>query len=180
MQPGDLDALTQQFSGRALPPVKDWQPTEERAIDMRIDRAGKWYYQGGLIARERMVALFSTVLRRDGEQYYLVTPGEKLAIEVEDAPFTVLLMTVSGSGREQCLEFTDNTGHLFQADSDHPIWIETRDADGEPAPYVTVRDNLTALISRPVYYQLADLIEPASGDPDSLGVWSNGSFFPLG
>lgn len=170
----DLEALVAQFSARDLPPVAGWNPDVVRTIDMRIDRGGRWYYHGSAIERTRMVALFSTILRRDGNDYFLVTPQEKLSIQVEDAPFIAQLMNVRGEGRAQQLEFTDNVGNVFTAGQDHRLWIEQRDQ--QSIPYVIVRDELPALLSRAVYYQLADLIIE---EGESDGVWSDGVFFTL-
>ena len=122
----DLQALVAQFSDRDLPPVEKWSPSVERTIEMRIDRAGKWHYNGSVIERPRMVALFSTILRKDGEDYFLVTPQEKLRIEVENVPFIALLMQVTGAGQDQVLEFTDNVGNIFIAGAAHRLWMEQR------------------------------------------------------
>ena len=170
----DLQALVAQFSSRDLPPVAQWNPISERTIDMRIDHNGTWYYNGSAIERARMVALFSTILRREGERYFLVTPHEKLAIEVENVPFVVQLMEVTGDAQGQCLEFTDNVGNVFVAGNDHPLW--TADYAGQLLPYVMVRENLPGLLSRAVYYQLAELVIERD---DHYGVWSDGVFFPL-
>lgn len=170
----DLQALVAQFSNRDLPPVTDWNPAVERRIDMRIDRTGKWYYNGSAIERTRMVALFSTILRKDKENYYLVTPQEKLQIVVEKVPFVVLLLNVIGAGNNQKLEFTDNVGNIFTAGADHRLWME-QDGD-QSIPYVIVRNELAALLARPVYYQLAELVLEVDG---AAGVWSDGEFFPL-
>lgn len=166
-----LESLVEQFSTRALPPVEKWQPTCERTIDMRIDRSGAWHYNGSVVDRTRMVALFSSVLRREGDQYFLVTPAEKLHITVELAPFVALLLDVADEGGSQVLRFTDNCGNQTVADEHHPLWL---DDDSEQLPYIVVRDNLPALISRSVYYQLADLLVEHQG---SHGVWSAGQFF---
>lgn len=170
----DLQALVAQFSGRDLPPVEEWNPSSERRIDMRIDRAGQWYYNGSVIERARMVALFSTILRKDEQEYYLVTPQEKFRIEVESVPFMVQLMDVTGEGRQQKLEFTDNVGNTFTAGRQHRLWIEQT---GEQSiPYVIVRAQLEGRLARPVYYQLAELITEFEG---TAGVWSDGEFFLL-
>ena len=170
----NLETLVAQVADKELPPVKNWHPQHERVINMRIDRGGAWYYEGSRIERQRMVALFSTVLRRDGDQYFLVTPSEKLQIEVEDAPFVALLMDVTGEGGAQQLNFTDNCGNQFVADQQHPVWMAEK--SGEELPYVMVRENLPAIIARPVFYHLADLAEDHDG---VLGVWSAGQFFNL-
>ncbi|MEM7259221.1 MAG: DUF1285 domain-containing protein [Pseudomonadota bacterium] len=170
-----LESIVEQFSGRELPPVASWSPDHERDIDMRIDASGRWFYHGSAIERMRMVALFSTILRRDGDDYSLVTPAEKLRIVVEDVPFVAQILDVSGSGTTQQLRFTDNVGNQFLADPDHRLWIEH--GQNESRPYVIVRDNLAALIARPVYYQLAELLVETADGP---GVHSGGVFFPLG
>lgn len=170
----DLDALVAQFSDRSLPPVSQWNPSVQRPIEMRIDSSGKWYYNGSTINRARMVALFSTILRRDGEDYFLVTPQEKLQITVENVPFIAQLMSVSGAGQQQKLEFTDNVGNVFTAGQGNRLWME--EFNQQAMPYVIVRDALPALLSRPVYYQLAELI---TEENQISGVWSDGVFFAL-
>lgn len=162
-------------AGRKLPPVESWNPSHCGAIDIRIARDGTWFHLGRPIARRELVRLFSTVLRREAEGYYLVTPAEKLRIAVEDAPFMAGLVDAEGRGREQNLTFTTNVGDRVTADAAHPIRVETR--AGEPAPYVMVRAGLEARIARAVYYQLADLAIPDS--TGKLGVWSGGQFFLL-
>jgi len=170
----DLESLVVQFSNRELPPVASWNPSKQRSINMRIDRQGIWHYEGSPVNRARMVALFSTILRREEDNYFLVTPGEKLHIVVEDVPFVALLMEVQGNGEDQLLNFTDNAGNVFCADSEHRLWVE--EVGGETRPYVMVRDSLPALLARPVYYQLAELV--VENDLET-GVWSSGTFFPL-
>jgi len=123
-----------------------------------------------------MVRLFSTILRREPDgSYVLVTPVEKLSIEVEDAPFVAVEMKTEGEGDGRRLAFRLNTGDLVIADAAHPLRVIER-ADG-PHPYVTVRDGLEALIARPVYYELANLALDEDGDPP--GLWSEGRFFAL-
>ena len=162
--------------GRALPPVDAWNPAHCGDIDIRIARDGTWFHQGTPIGRKELVRLFSTILRKDPDGYHLVTPAEKMRIQVEDAPFMAVLMDVAGEGREQFLTFTTNVGDEMQACAENPIRVETSDS-GEPAPYVHVRRGLEARISRAVFYQLVDLAVPQEG---FLGLWSNGAFFPLG
>lgn len=174
MEKSDLEALVGQFSARDLPPVSKWNPSVERSIDMRIDRTGRWHYNGSSIERARMVALFSTILQREGDTYFLVTPHEKLRIEVENVPFVAQLMSVTGEGHAQQLEFTDNVGNVFSAGEGHKLWMGQ--FDGQSMPYIIVRDKLPALLSRPVYYQLAELI---CEEEQGSGVWGGGVFFPL-
>lgn len=161
--------------GRMLPPVESWNPSHCGAIDIRIARDGTWFHLGRPIVRRELVRLFSTVLRREADGFYLVTPAEKLRITVEDAPFMAVLMDAEGEGLEQKLTFTTNVGDSVVADAAHPIRVETK--AGEPVPYIMARAGLDARIARSVYYRLADLAVPdATG---KLGVWSGGQFFLL-
>jgi uncharacterized protein len=163
------------------PPVHMWNPDFCGAIDMRIARDGTWYYMGTPIGRKPMVQLFSSVIRRDADdRYYLVTPVEKLGITVDDAPFLAVELAVTGAGRDQVLTFRTHVDDVVSADAVHPIRVEIAE-DGEPSPYVLVRDRLEALIARSVFYELVELgLEEELGGETKFGVWSSGSFFPLG
>ncbi len=172
-----LRSIVEAISAQSLPPVQAWHPEKTRDVDIRIMRNGDWLYQGSRIERPRMVKLFSTVLRVDDDgDTYLVTPQERLRIVVEDAPFTAVLVERHGAPLAPTLVFTTNVGDQVIADADHPIQVEYAQADGEPAPYVQVRDRLRALISRSVFYQLADWSEERDG---VLGVESSGQFMVL-
>lgn len=123
-----------------------------------------------------MVRLFSTILRREADGgYVLVTPVEKLAIEVEDAPFVAVTMKADGEGRDTRLAFQLNTGDLVTAGSKNPLRFE--EGEDGPRPYLHVRGGMEALVARPVYYDLAE--RALAGDADTPGVWSDGAFFPL-
>lgn len=166
---------------KGLPPVHLWNPEFCGDIDMRIRRDGGWDYRGTPISRPAMVRLFSTILRRDNDKYYLVTPVEKVGIRVDDAPFVAVELREEGKGCDQILYLRTNVDDVVTMDKDHPLRMEFA-PDGEPsshilAPYILVRDRLEALISRPVYYQLADMVEEIDGE---YGVWSSGIFFALG
>ena len=160
------------------PPVESVNPPLCGDSDMRIARDGSWFHQGSPIRRSELVRLFSSVLRKEPDGFYLVTPAEKLRIAVEDAPFLAALLKVEGEGRAQRLVFTTNIGEETVAGAANPIRVETDLKTAEPSPYVHVRRGLEARISRAVFYQLADLAVPGEGD--ALGVWSGGVFFPLG
>ena len=151
-------------------------------FDMRIARDGTWFYRGSPINRKPLVKLFSSVLRRaETGEYWLVTPVERGRIQVDDAPFTAVEVTASGSGADQELTFRTNLDDFVIADCDHPIRVSYHREGGEPSPYVLVRPGLEALILRPVFYHLVDLGEVRSVDGlDQLGVWSRGQFFVLG
>lgn len=165
--------------GRALPPVDDWHPAHCGDIDIRIARDGRWFHDGCPIARRELVRLFSTLLRKDGDDFVLVTPAEKLRITVEDAPFLAVLLDVEGAGQTQKLVFTTNVGDRAVACAANPIRVVTDAATDEPSPYILVRGGLEARLSRPVFYQLVALAVPGAAE-HTLGVWSDGVFFLLG
>lgn len=153
------------------------------SFDIRIDRDGRWHYQGSPIGRLPLVKLFATVLRRaDDGTYWLVTPGEQGQIEVEDAPFTAVELRREGEGCHQRLSFRTNLDDWVPLDDAHPLRTAPGEADGAAVPYVLIRDCLEARVARAVYYELADLAEPDPAEPDgaAIGVWSAGRFWPLG
>jgi uncharacterized protein len=159
-----------------LPPVESWNPEHCGDSEMRIARDGSWFHQGSPIGRAPMVRLFSTILRREPDgRHVLVTPVEKLDIEVEDAPFVAVEMKTEGEGTAMRLAFRLNTGDLVTAGAEHALRFETRD-DG-PRPYLHVRRGLEALVARPVYYELAQIALDNGSNPP--GVWSDGAFFAL-
>ena len=162
--------------GKGLPPVHLWNPPFCGDLDMRIARDGTWFYLGTPIGRKELVRLFSTILRRDGDDYFLVTPVEKVGITVDDAPFVAVDVEAEGHGPDQRLTFATNVGDQVTADADHPIRV-VRDENGEPSPYVLVRTNLEALIDRKSFYRLVDL--GAHGPGGWFGLWSGGVFFPV-
>lgn len=168
-------------AGRGLPPVDQWHPAHCGDIDIRIARDGTWFHEGTPVGRCELVRLFSTILRKDGDEYVLVTPAEKMRIKVEDAPFLAVLLRVEGKGRDQKLIFTTNVGDETIAGRDNPIRVMIDPVTREPAPYVHVRRGLEAKISRNVYYQLAEIAVPGEGEyAGKLVLWSGGIAFPLG
>ncbi|ANC02490.1 MULTISPECIES: DUF1285 domain-containing protein [Pseudomonas] len=175
------DLLAQIPKEKGLPPVHLWNPDFCGDIDMRIARDGTWYYLGTPIGRKPMVRLFSTIIRRDGDDYFLVTPVEKVGIRVDDAPFVAVSLEVEGSGEQQVLRFTSNVEDQVEAGPDHPIRVETDPTTHEPSPYLLMRSNLEALIHRNVFYQMVELAVPRVIDGEEwLGVWSGGVFYPIG
>jgi len=169
-------AAAKQAPGRGLPPVHLWNPAHCGEIDIVIKKDGSWIHEGGRIGREALVRLFSTVLRKDEDGIYLVTPVEKMKITVEDAPFVAVRVDRDG----EALRFLTNVGDEVVAGPDNAIRVET-DADGEPRPYLHVRRGLEALISRPVFYELVEMAQ-ARDTPQGprLGVGSGGAWFDLG
>jgi hypothetical protein len=166
-------------SGRSLPPVERWNPAHCGDIDIRIARDGTWFHQGTPIGRKELVRLFSTILRKDGDDYVLVTPAEKMRIRVDDVPFVAVLVDAEGQGENQNLLFTTNVGDQVIAAEDNPVRVSIDARTGEPAPYVHVRRGLEARLSRNVFYQLAEMAVPSS-NANEMGVWSAGRFFVLG
>ncbi len=163
-----------------LPPVHLWNPPFCGDIDMRIARDGSWHYLGTPIGRPAMVRLFSTILRRDGDDYFLVTPVEKVGIRVDDAPFVAVEMEVEGAGEGQALRFRTGVDDWVAAGAEHPMRFVLDPQSGEPSPYVHVRANLEALIHRNLFYRLVELALPRELDGETwLGVWSGGEFFPI-
>ncbi|MGY2957007.1 hypothetical protein ACVWWT_002217 [Pseudomonas sp. TE6349] len=175
------DLLTQLPTSKGLPPVHLWNPDFCGNIDMRIARDGTWYYLGTPIGRKPMVKLFSSIIRRDGDDYFLVTPVEKVGIKVDDAPFVAVALEVTGKGEQQVLRFTNNVDDQVEAGPDHPLRVVTDPVTQAPSPYVLMRSNLEALIHRNVFYQLVELaVARQIADQQWLGVWSRGEFYPIG
>src|SRR3990167_2226761 len=181
IEPGKRLGQFPQADKQGFPPVHLWNPASCGAIDMRIARDGTWYYLGTPIGRKPMVRLFSGIIRRDGDDYFLVTPVEKVGIRVDDAPFVAVSLQVEGEGEAQVLRFTTNVEEETVAGTEHPLRVALDEQTQEPAPYVHVRSNLEALIHRNVFYQLVELAVPREIDGQIwLGVWSAGAFFPIG
>jgi hypothetical protein len=154
---------------RRLPPIERWDPPHCGHSRMRIARDGSWWHEGRPIRRPAMVRLFASILRREpGGEFVLVTPVEKLTVDVEEAPFVAVEMKSDGEGRDRRLAFRLNTDEAVVAGPEHPLRID------RGRPYLAVRRGLDALLVRPVYYELAELAL-AEG-----GVWSGGAFFPFG
>lgn len=178
--PYSLMAELDKVAGISHPPVHLWNPENEKDIDLVIRRDGTWHYGGSPIKRPRLVRLFASVLKREGDDYFLVTPVEKCRITVQDVPFQAVLMDSAGEGENRRLSMTTDMAETVPVDAEHPLRI-TQQGD-EWIPYVLVRDGMEARVSRNVYYQLAELLE-VHDHPDEhkpwLGVWSHGVFFPL-
>ncbi|WP_099244636.1 DUF1285 domain-containing protein [Pelagimonas phthalicica] len=171
-----IAASAKAAKGKGLPPVHKWNPPFCGDLDMRIARDGTWYYLGTPIGRIELVRLFSSILRKDGEDYFLVTPVEKVGITVDDAPFVAVDFDVTGDGTEQVLTFHTQVDDVAIAGADHPIRVQRDPETGEPSPYVLVRANLEALIDRKSFYRLVEL---GTHNDGWFGVWSSGQFFPI-
>jgi len=166
-----LTELQRMIDERRLPPVERWNPERCGQSEMRIARDGTWYHQGTPIRRPAMVRLFSTVLRREPDgRHVLVTPIEKLEIEVESAAFRAIEMSSEGEGEDRTIAFKLDSGDAVILGADHPLTLS-------PSPRISVRHGLEAELSRPIYYELAEIALAEGHHPP--GVWSNGAFFAL-
>ena len=164
---------------RGPAPVHLWNPLYCGEIDMRIAADGTWFYCGSPIGRAPLVQLFASILRKDEDRYVLVTPVERVGIEVDDAPFLAVEMIAGEENGEAKLTFRTNVDDVVTVDAEHPLRFERGAADGIK-PYVRVRGGLWALVKRALYYDLVALgsIQPCRGAA-WFGVRSGGVFFPM-
>jgi uncharacterized protein len=167
-------------SKKGPPPVHLWNPEFCGDLDMRIARDGTWFYLGTPIGRKPLVKLFSSIIRKDGDDYFLVTPVEKVGITVDDAPFVAVDFEASGKGRDQSITFTTQVDDVATAGPEHPLRVARDPKTGEPSPYILIRANLEALIDRKSFYRLVDLGVHHEIDGQSwFGLWSGGVFFRI-
>lgn len=174
------EILEAQKNSGEFPPVEKWNPPLCENVEMKISKDGKWFFMNSEIGREKMVRLFSSVLRLDSDgSYYLVTPVEKIKINVVDKPFIIVTYDKEIIDDKETYFFQTNVGDVFPLNSSHPLRVEFSKDKNEPSPYILVRKNLEALISRNVFYQL---VEEAQTDKSSnqLKIISNGETFFLG
>lgn len=171
-----MDALADTSGGER--PVERWNPDYCGEMDLIIKADGSWWHEGSRITRRGMVELFASVLRKDADgRTYLVTPVEKLGIQIERAHFLAIRVDATGEGEAQRLFFKTNLDETVEAGPNHPIRVETDPETMEPEPYVGVRGRLEAAITRAAFYELVDLAVEKDG---VLGVWAGGTFFALG
>lgn len=173
-------ASVQAVSKKGPPPLHLWNPPFCGDLDMRIARDGTWFYLGTPIGRHGLVKLFSSIIWREGDSYFLVTPVEKVGIKVEDAPFVAVDFETEGVGKDRIVSFVTNVEDRVDAGHEHPIRVVRDPVTGEPSPYVLIRRNLEALIDRKSFYRLIDLGEHLDFEGESwFGIWSSGQFFPI-
>ena len=165
---------------KGLPPVDKWNPPFCGDIDLKILRDGRWMYMGTEIKRPAMVRLFSTILRLDSDgEYYLVTPVEKVRIQVEDTPFLIVSMDKLKKENKTSLIFYTSLQDEIVLTKKNPISIEVNDKN-EPSPYILVRNNLRGLISRSVYYELIEYAQERTiEDKNFLTIESNNEIFKM-
>jgi uncharacterized protein len=165
---------------RGPPPVHLWNPPFCGDIDMRIATDGTWYYMKTPIGRHALVKLFASVLKREGENYFLVTPVEKVGISVDDAPFTAVEMKQEGEGDARVLNFRTNVDDWVPCGGDHALRFEPETDTGGLKPYLHVRRGLWALVTRALFYDLVELGEERDVNGTRLfGVASAGEFFSM-
>src|SRR6201987_3402777 len=166
-------------TGKGLPPVHLWNPPFCGDLDMRIAADGTWYYMGTPIGRPALVRLFSTILKREDGKHFLVTPVEKVGIRVDDAPFLAVEMLKQDEARGRLLRFRTNVDDWVDCDAAHPLRFEAA-ADGGLTPYLHVRADLWAKVTRALYYDLVDMGEERMIDgEDMFGIESGGEFFAM-
>lgn len=178
---GGLDAIATQVKAvRGPPPVHLWNPPFCGDLDMRIASDGTWFYMKTPIGRPALVQLFSSVLKREEGRYYLVTPVEKVGITVDDAPFAAVEMRVSGLGEERKIAFRTQTEEWLEVGPDHPLRFEKEAGTDGLKPYVHVRRELWARVSRALFHDLANLGEIRQVDETAwFGLYAAGTFYPM-
>ena len=174
------DAAKAGPAGRGLPPVHLWNPPFCGDLDMRIAGDGTWFYMGTPIGRPALVRLFSTILKREDGKHFLVTPVEKVGIRVDDAPFLAVEMQNEQSERGgRLLRFRTNVDDWVPCDGGHRLRFEMA-ADGGLTPYLHVRSDLWAKVTRALYYDLVDMGEERVVDGQPMfGIESGGEFFAM-
>ena len=175
-----LAAMLPKEGGRGLPPVHLWNPPFCGDIDMRIASDGTWFYEKSPIGRIGLVRLFSSVLKREDDKYFLVTPVEKVGIVVDDAPFTAVELRVDHAADGCTLSFRTNVDEWVAAGPGHALRFEEDAGNGGLAPYLHVRRDLWAKVTRALFYDLVDLGEERDvGGKAMFGVASRGEFYAM-
>jgi hypothetical protein len=181
--PGGLDAIAgaaRAAGGRGPAPVEQWNPPFCGDLDMRIAADGTWFYLKTPIGRPALVQLFASVLKREGDRYYLVTPVEKCGILVDDAPFLAVELEVEQGERGQVLRFRTNVDDWVTCGPGHALRFEPEDGTGGLKPYLHVRRDLWAKVTRALFYDLVELGEERDvGGERMFGVVSDGAFFAM-
>ena len=178
-----LDSLAgaaKQAGSKGPPPVHLWNPPFCGDLDMRIASDGTWFYLKTPIGRHALVKLFASVLKREGDKYFLVTPVEKCGIVVDDAPFLAVELKVEQGERGQVLSFRTNVDDWVTCGADHALRFEPEELTGGLKPYLHVRRDLWAKVTRALFYDLVELGEEREVDGVAMfGVASSGEFFAM-
>jgi len=182
-QPAGLDGIASEAKkagGKGLPPVHLWNPPFCGDIDMRIATDGTWFYLKTPIGRPALVKLFASVLKREDDKYFLVTPVEKCGIQVDDAPFLAVEMRAENGPDGRILNFRTNVDDWVACGPEHTLRFEPEPDTGGLKPYLHVRRDLWAKVSRPLFYDLVELGEERDVDGERMfGVASGGEFFAM-
>ncbi len=180
---GGLDAIVTAVTGekrKGPPPVYLWNPPFCGDIDMRIAADGTWFYQKTPIGRPALVKLFASILKREGDKYFLVTPVEKVGLIVEEVPFLAVELRVERDARGQVLNFRTNIDDWVAAGPGHALRFEPQAGNGGLKPYLHVRRELWAKVTRALFYDLVELGEERIIDGEAMfGVVSGGEFFAM-
>jgi len=179
---GGLEAIAAGLprENKGLPPVERWNPPFCGDIDMRIGADGAWFYQKTPIGRPALVKLFASVLKREGDKYFLVTPVEKVGIVVDDVPFLAVEMNVSDDNTGRILQFRTNVDDWISAGPGHVLRFEPQPKTGGLKPYLHVRRDLWAKVTRALFYDLVGMGEERDVDGTTMfGVLSQGEFFAM-
>ena len=175
-----IAAMLPREGGKVLPPVHLWNPPFCGDIDMRIAADGTWFYEKTPIGRIGLVKLFSSVLKREADKYFLVTPVEKVGIVVDDAPFTAVELRIDDAAEGRTLNFRTNVDEWIAAGPGHALRFEEDAGNGGLAPYLHVRNDLWAKVTRALFYDLVELGEERDvGDKAMFGVASRGEFYAM-
>ncbi|MFT5120095.1 MAG: hypothetical protein ACI9ST_001535 [Psychrobacter glaciei] len=172
--------------GRAIPPLEKWHPEQVDDMDLVIKANGEWWHEGGQMTRESLVSLFATILWKEENngvaEYFLKTPVQKLRIQVEDAPLLINDVGIVDEANNSWLEFTTTTGDVVRLDDEHPITLRAYSLDGttddqsdvQVRPYMPVRNGLTALIGRNVFYHLTEIGELTEQKGETILILQSG------
>jgi len=172
--------VAKKISKKGTPPVHLWDPPFCGDLDIRIARDGTWYYLGTPIGRFELVKLFSSILRKDGDKYFLVTPVEKVGIKVDDAPFVAVDFSITGGGNNQTLIFETQVGDRAKLDKENKLRVSINQKSSEPKPYIHIRSGLEALIDRKSFYRLIEIGSVKTyKNEEWFGIWSDKNFFPI-
>jgi hypothetical protein len=175
-----LAGAARKAGGKGPPPLHLWNPPFCGDLDMRIASDGTWFYMKTPIGRPALVKLFASVLWREGSKYFLKTPVEKVGITVDDAPFTAVEMQAEGEGTARTLSFRTNVDEWVTAGKDHALRFEPEEETGGLKPYLHVRRDLWALVTRALFYDLVELGEERDVDGTRMfGVSSGGEFYAM-
>lgn len=177
---GGLETLAARIGTRRYPPVEKWNPPFCGDLDMRIASDGTWFYLGTPIGRPALVQLFASVLKREDGKHFLVTPVEKVGIRVDDAPFLAVELEIENRGPRQNLIFRTNVNDIVRCDSEHRLRFEPEEGTGGVKPYLHVRRDLWAKVTRALFFDLVALGEVREQDGARMfGIFSANEFFPI-